>query len=61
MLPLLTGFGLVILVSGGWLAHAGDRYIDRLDVSERVAGYLIIAGLACFGVCLGMCFGAPWR
>jgi hypothetical protein len=45
MLYLLGGSGLIIVASGGWLAHAGPRYFARLDLAEHVAGLLIIAGV----------------
>lgn len=59
MLYLLTGTGTIIFASGGWLAHAGHRYFARPDTSERLAGFLIIAGLGCIGTGLGLTFRPP--
>jgi hypothetical protein len=58
-LYLLGGIGLVMFASGGWLAHAGHRCFARLDIAERVAGFLIIAGVGCIGAGLGLTFGPP--
>lgn len=51
--------GVLILVSGGWLAHLGSRHCERQETFDRIAGFLIIAGIGCIGAVLGLCFGSP--
>ncbi len=54
---LLSQSGLFIAVAGGTLAYKGDRYFRNRDAVDRVAGSLLIAGLACIGAGLGLVFG----
>ena len=59
MRTLLAAFGVLILMSGGWLAHLGGRHFERQKTSDCLAGFLIIIGLSCIGLVLGFLFGAP--
>jgi hypothetical protein len=59
MLYLLGGGGVFILASGVWLAHAGHSYFQRPEITDGVAGLLMIAGLSCLGTGLGLCLGSP--
>ena len=59
MHALLSASGVLILVSGGCLAHLGSRNFERQKNSDRVAGFLIMIGLSCIGLVLGLLFGAP--
>ncbi len=51
---LLSQSGLFIAFAGGVLAYKGGLYFENHDTVERVAGCLLIAGLACIGVSLGL-------
>ena len=55
----LAVLGVLILVSGGWLAHLSSRHFERQKTFDRIAGFLIIIGLSCIGLLLGLCFGSP--
>jgi hypothetical protein len=57
---LLSESGMVIVLAGGTLAYGGDRYFENQDTVERVAGFLLIAGLACIGVSLGLMLYSPF-
>jgi hypothetical protein len=57
---LLSQSGLFIAFAGGALAYKGDRYFENLDTVEQVAGFLLIAGLACIGTSLGLILGASF-
>jgi hypothetical protein len=57
---LLSESGVVIVLAGGALAYRGERYIENQDTVERVAGFLLIAGLACIGASLGLVFDSPF-
>ena len=57
---LLSESGIVIVMAGGALAYKGDRYFENQDTVERVAGLLLIAGLACIGVSLGLVLDSPF-
>ncbi len=57
---LLSQSGLFIAVAGGVLAYKGDRYFENQDTVERVAGCLLIAGLACIGASLGLILDSPF-
>ena len=59
MSSALALLGVLILVSGGWLAHAGIRQLERHQTFECIAGFLIIAGVSFIGAALGLCFGSP--
>jgi hypothetical protein len=59
MLSALTGAGVTILISGGWLAYSGAALFERQEANDLIAGFLAIAGLSFIGVSLGICFGAP--
>lgn len=57
---LLSESGLVIVMVGGALAYKGGRYFENHGTVERVAGFLLIAGLACIGTSLGAIFKLPF-
>jgi len=59
MLSLLALLGVLILVSGVWLAHAGIWHLERQKSLDHIAGFLIIAGLSCIGAVLGLLFDLP--
>ena len=56
---LLSQSGLVIVLAGGALAYKGEQFFENHDNLERVAGFLLIAGLACIGTSLGLIFTLP--
>ena len=56
---LLAALGVLIVMSGGWLAHAGTPNIERQRRFDRLAGFLIMAGLGCIGGAFGLWFGSP--
>jgi hypothetical protein len=47
MLSALGGAGVVILISGGWLARSGALLFERQQRSELVAGLPIIWAYRC--------------
>ena len=57
---LLSQSGLFIALAGGALAYKGDRYFANQDTVERVAGFLLIAGLACIGASLRLIIDSPF-
>ncbi len=57
---LLSESGLVIVLAAGALASKGERYFANQDAVERVAGFLLIAGLAFIGISLGLIFELPF-
>jgi hypothetical protein len=57
---LLSESGIVIVMAGGALAYKGERYFENQDTVERVAGFLLIAGLACIGASLGLVLDSPF-
>jgi hypothetical protein len=57
---LLSQSGLFIAFAGGALAYKGDHYFENQDTVEQVAGFLLIAGLACIGTSLGLILGASF-
>ena len=59
MPSLIAASGVFILLSGGWLAVASNQDIERQKRFDRIAGFLIIAGLSCIGVVLSVWFGSP--
>lgn len=56
----LSQSGLFIALAGGVLACKGDRYFENQDTIERVAGFLLITGLACIGASLGLILDEPF-
>jgi hypothetical protein len=57
---LLSESGIVIVLAGGALACKGVHYFEKQDTVERVAGHLLIGGLACIGASLGLLFESPF-
>jgi hypothetical protein len=56
---MLSEFGCVGVLAGSALAFRNDVGSPSQKTLQTIAGVLLIAGLACFGVALSLVFGSP--